>query len=201
MLHYNRQINGTRFCDPLLNCGSERGNILNPGSWKICNLVIFTIKMTENPPPVKIRSLLILHLGFMSGMLIFTLIIVLLVNQKSEGAPVTDFHGEIILGAAFLSLISFLVSRLLYKKKLNTISKFEGDLDGKLDLLSKASILRWAILEFAGLSCIIAYFLSHEFDIFILILGLLVVFYLTRPTAVKIASDLNVREQDILNLK
>lgn len=156
----------------------------------------------ETTPPPKVKGLLILHMGFFMGQLIFALLSLFLVSTKSMSPPVIDeYHGEIILGLALLAAIAFLLSRFLYKRKLKAINTGNDSLGKQLDLLRGANVTRWALLQGMNILCIIFFLLTTEYDIFILVIALLLVFFISRPTAINIATDLKIREAEILNMR
>lgn len=157
--------------------------------------------MMQQDPPEKIKKLLALHLAFFGGALLLGVISFILIGLKIIKPLIPVYHGEIVLLAALISLLSFLISWLIYNRKLRLIRKSDRELNGKLDMLLNTEMSRWVVLGAGHLFCIAAFWLTGEINIFILIVGLLIVLYLTRPTAINIASDLKVREFEIMNLK
>lgn len=155
----------------------------------------------QQAPPEKVKKLLVLHLTFFSVLLIATLISLGMVSLHIAGVLINDYHGEIVLTSALISLCCFLASWFLYNRRIKKIRATNEPLETKLTLLIKADKMRWVVLSAASTICILAFLFTGEMNIFILILGLLLVFYLTRPTAMSIATDLKVREYDVLNLE
>lgn len=155
----------------------------------------------QTAPPTVIKTQLILHMGFFMGQFIFALIALALVATKVMAPPIIEeYHGEIILSLALLATIAFLLSRFLYKRKVKKINQSNGPLAQQIELLRGANMVRWVILEAVNLLSIVLFVLTNAYDIYILIVALLIVFFLSRPTAMNIATDLNVRDADILNL-
>lgn len=154
----------------------------------------------QQEPPEQLKNLLVIHFALFAGQLVFALLSLALVSLKVFSPAISQFHGEIVLGAAVVSLAAFVISRILFKKGLKKLHHESGDIHMQLAGLRKLNLKRWVILEIAGTLCILLFLLTQVFDLFILVMGLVLVFYLTRPTAVNVAQDMGVREHDILNL-
>ena len=154
----------------------------------------------EPTPPPQVKTMLILHLAFFAGQVLFALLSSFLVFSNLFPPVLGKYAPELILLAALLEVIAILLARFLYRRKLKKINATPTPLPQKLESYRAANIIRWAILEGTALLVLIMFLLTNQWLILVIVLALLFIFFTTRPTAPNIASDLQVSEQEIFSL-
>ena len=154
----------------------------------------------EPLPPPPIKSLLVLHFTLLAGQVVFLLIAMLLVILNIFPEQLGRYAPQLILTAALLEIVAFLIARLFFKRRLKSINKSTRHLSEKLALYRGANIIRWGILEGAVLITIALFLLTNQWLILIIAVALMFIFFTTRPTAPVIATDLGVSETEIMQL-
>ena len=154
----------------------------------------------EPAPPLQVKSMLILHMAFFAGQVLFAILSSFLVFAGIF-PPILDKYGpELILLAALLEVIAVLLARFLYRRNLRKINSTPAPLAQKLEAFRAANIVRWAILEGTALMVLVLFLLTNQWLILFIVLALLFIFFTARPTAPNIATDLQVSEQEIFSL-
>jgi hypothetical protein len=151
--------------------------------------------------PQYLSAMTLIHAAMGIGQLLFGLVSVFL-NQTDESAaqsvPVSETTLQFLIPT--LLLIGFIVGRLLFKNKLNSL-KESDDLDTKLKTFRSASILKYALAEGPILISILTYLFTHS----ILFLGLgglgLITFMLDRPTKYSIIDGLALSQKEIASIE
>ncbi|QOD62052.1 MFS transporter [Polaribacter haliotis] len=130
----------------------------------------------------KLKVIKIIHLALCLGVLLGYFIIGDLKSFDFLKIPSINSSSVIYL---LIPLIAYVLSNYLYKKKLQNISSKKNLEDNMVEYQS-ASIIRWAILEYAAFAILI---LNKIFLIF----GILIILYLSllHPTEDKIKNDID----------
>jgi hypothetical protein len=96
-----------------------------------------------------------------------------------------------------IGIAGYLGGNFLFRKKLEQINSDSKSLSEKFNDYRSACITRWALSEFATLFCIILFFVSGINVLLIVTVALILLFFTTRPSLEKTASDLNVSDSEI----
>lgn len=150
------------------------------------------------PKPSYIKALTVLHIALFGGQLMFTFIILVVLSIGKNYKPALATNSQLLLMVciAVAALASF-GGNAIYKKRLEALNQSADSASEKLEGYRGASIVRWAIMEFATLLSIILLFLTANYYILIVIAVLLFLFLSVRPTTSKVVQDLNVSESDL----
>ncbi len=150
--------------------------------------------MKKNNPP-ELKAITILHLSLFLGQLFFGIIAAVLVYlNKLHFLQLHNNSQEISAICVVVAVTCYLTANSLFTKKLQEINENYKPLEERLNDYRAASILRWAIFEFAVLLCTILFLITANY-VAILIAGLLMLVFLgMRPTSQKISSHLGLAE-------
>lgn len=133
-----------------------------------------------------LKTLTIIHIGLVSGLVIFTVFAVFTTNAfiaQTADQSVWIYVTPIVAATAYF------MSQFIFRKNLEAINRQTG-LDEKLKTYMTASIVKYAILEGAGLLAIVAYFLSGNALHLTLAIALIAYLLVQRPTTGKVLKDL-----------
>lgn len=158
-----------------------------------------TEPIMQQTKPTEIKALLILHTALLAGQVLFTAIFTLIVftGKSQTASSLNAYPTQIILLCIGIGIAGYLAGNLLFRKKLEQINSDSKSLSEKFNDYRSACITRWALSEFATLFCIILFFVSRINVLLIVAIALLLLFFTTRPSLGKTASDLNVSEPEI----
>ena len=120
------------------------------------------------------------------------IISILVCFGQLELFPWAYYSGNLTLLGLGISIICRFAANYLYKQKLSEIVRSEKSIDKKLDDYMTANIQRWAIMEFAILTCLILLYLSGSYLLLVVIVVLIFLFLLTWPRTKKIIYDLDI---------
>jgi hypothetical protein len=146
-----------------------------------------------------LRTLKTLHTALLVGMILFASIAVILLGTGSFVVPQPDeLHSIFRFVAPLMAVACFFGSTLLFKKKIDALNaKPQNNLGNKLRQYQAASILRWALLEAAVLTSIIALLLTGKYVYYGSIIFVLLVFFIMyAPTADKIPAQVQMSSQE-----
>lgn len=156
--------------------------------------------MTQNDHS-EIKALSILYKALLIGQVLF-LIIAAIINYTgkfSSNSFLKEYPHQIILICIGIGIAGYLSGKILFKKKLQQINSESQSLSlsEKFNDYRSACILRWALMEFTTLLCIILFFVTGNNMLLLLAGALVLAFITTRPSLGKVATDLNVSETEI----
>lgn len=146
------------------------------------------------------RSLYILHIALMTGVLLFSILSVFLVSSGSMAKNDTGLDAIFIKVVPALVLIALIIAVWSYNKRLARL-KGMRELKQKLTGYRSVFIIRTAWVEGSGIFAIMAYLLTGNY-LYIGIAGLLVLLFLIWvPTREKVANalDLSTQERSIVS--
>lgn len=139
-----------------------------------------------------------LHLAMFLGQLLFSIISFSLVYSKKFFSPFLNEYLEMIFSVCvILGVTGYLAGNIFFKRRLEQIHRVYKPLPQRLNEYRSASIMRWALLEFAILLSIIFFMLTNAYEIITVAGGLMILFLSCRPTAQKIATDLRISEAEL----
>lgn len=129
----------------------------------------------------KIKTLQIIHLAITAGIVIVYFVI--LDKDAISNLKVPNLDSSSIV-FVLIPILAILLSNFLFKSMIGKIDP-KLNIEDKIGTYQTASIIRWAILEFAAFFVL---FFKQEFFAF----GLIVILYLLilRPTEEKFKNDL-----------
>ncbi|MEO9144598.1 MAG: hypothetical protein ABI237_03495 [Ginsengibacter sp.] len=151
----------------------------------------------SNPPEIK--ALFILHIALLAGQVAFALIALLVgyIRDFSSIASWQSYSTPLIILCISIGIAGYLGGNILFRKKLDALNENSHSLSEKFNNYRAACIMRWAMLEFPVLFCIIFFFVTDNFILLIVAAALILLFITTRPSLQKAASDLRVSETEI----
>ena len=140
-----------------------------------------------------VRSLVSFFYILLAGQLLLAIILYTLVYlDYFELFPWKYSSGTIIIGGIALSIICRFAAMYLYKQKLEEIVQSDNSIKKKLEDYMTANIQRWAIMEFAILTCIILIYLSGSMFLLVTVFVLIFLFLITWPGKKRIISELEI---------
>jgi hypothetical protein len=149
-----------------------------------------------------LKSLKFLHKGLMGGVVLFSGIVVFLLDKTGKtGQYNENLHRVFMVLVPCMALLGILVSTILYKKKLDAIlEKPDAPLSQKLTGYRTACVTRWAVLEAAMLFSTVALFITGKYYYVVFLFFLLLFFILYAPAKEQVIAhlQLNTDEQYIL---
>lgn len=140
------------------------------------------------------RILLYTQIGFW--------ILALLLIQFNVFKPVATESLDRILQviAVFYSFIAVIVGLQLFRRRLESIKSLEIPARDKVIQYKSASIVQWALLEGAGIFCIICYILTGNWSFLGLAIMLLAIFGGLNPFKQKVMLQLRLNDADVAGL-
>lgn len=153
--------------------------------------------VTQNTEAKKILSKMnILHLAICVGPTIFALSIAYIVSTGTSFGVTGVSSNVILIFVCILFATSLFLSKMLYRKKVESINPNEP-LSGKLTTLSGAFMLKLGMLEAPALLCIVAYMMTANFYLLFPAGLILIIMFLEKPTVNRVANDLNLSSEEI----
>lgn len=155
--------------------------------------------MIQPSKPSDIKALTILHKALLTGQALFLLVasLVAFMGNSISTSSLKAYPNQIILICIGAGIAGYVAGNVLFKKKLEQIKNDNKSLSEKFNDYRSACIVRWALVEFATLFCIILFLVSRVNALTIVAVALIILFFTTRPSLEKTASDLNVSENEI----
>jgi hypothetical protein len=150
-----------------------------------------------NPPEIK--ALFILHIALLIGQILFTLIFLLAAYFRNftPTSSWQSYYNQLIILCIAIGVAAYAGGNILFTKKLEQIKGDSKSLPEKFNDYRAACITRWALMEFAALFCLILFFTTNNFVLLIIGATVMLLFYTTRPSLQKTASDLDISEAEI----
>ena len=110
--------------------------------------------------------------------------------------PWAYYTGILTLLGIGIAAVCRYAANYLYKQKLHEIVESDKPIKKKLEEYMTANIQRWAIMEFAILSCIILLYLSGSILLIVVVAAMIFLYLLTVPRRKKIIDDLDIEVQE-----
>jgi len=148
---------------------------------------------SSNPPKNFIKTLQIIHLVLLLGVLIFASYVAFSVKEQVFFSYSQD--KAFLYLAILISFIGNLSSKTLFGKLLRQIP-VDVNLNEKLVKYSTAHIFRIAMLEFPALMCCIFVLYSNNSFYFILVGILSVIMLVLFPTKYKLSNELELTDKE-----
>ena len=142
-----------------------------------------------------IRSLVIIHIAMIMGLIFFAVVAVYLHMSGSFTTNTAELRDIFLIIVPLFAFGAFMGSRFIFSMKLNQ-AKEKSDLTDKINEYRSILIIRFALLEGAALFSLVIYLLTGDY-IFLIIAGLMVVYFsLLKPTTDKLIFDLELGHDD-----
>jgi len=156
----------------------------------------------QQTKPSEIKALSIIHLALLLGQVFFTLISLFLIYSKnsSSSSSLQQYSQQLIILCIILGFAGYLVGKNLFRKKLEQINGNVKSVPEKFNDYRSACITRWALLEAPSLFSLILFFLTGNYIILVVGVAIILLFFTTRPSLQKVASDLGISETEIENI-
>lgn len=137
------------------------------------------------------KSIQVIHLALMAGVVFFTAISIIL---QMDG-PFVDGGAEMNFALIYVvpafTIMGIFTSNFMFKQRLKeSLSKV--NLKEKLDLYRSALIIKFALIEGPSFFAVIAYILTGNLIYIGIIVLLLAMFWIYRPTKEKLILDLEL---------
>ncbi|MEO6135799.1 MAG: hypothetical protein ABIP35_11645 [Ginsengibacter sp.] len=157
--------------------------------------------MPTNKTP-EIKTMVILHSALLFGQVLFITVASIVVFFSQTIDPVlADYSYELIVISLIAGLVSFMISKTVFQKKLNNIKQGQITIQEKVEYYRSASILRWAIIEAATLLTIVLFLLTQHYFIMAIASALIIIFFSKRPSLEMVAADLSIPQVEIQQME
>ncbi len=155
-----------------------------------------TIKMTSG---AYFKSIKIVHLALVIGVVFFTLISVFL-QFNGFGTVGHELTNILLIVVPIIALVGVFASAFLFKKKLNGING-RSNLKEKMEDYRSALIVKLALIEGPSFFTIIAFLLTGNYIFLGIAVMLIIVFLIYKPSQTKFINDLELtnKELDLIN--
>ncbi len=147
----------------------------------------------------KLKVLKIIHLGLLTGLVVFFCVVSFVVYNNKVNDPQSAEIFEMVV--PLLALMALMASRFIPKTVLNKIDPGTS-LSDKLQRYNTAMIMRCAFIEGAALFSIVTYMITGDVLLQVLAAILIITLGIQHPTKSKIISDLKLdadQRQELLN--
>jgi len=146
------------------------------------------------------RTLQIIHLALIAGLLFFGLLAVFLINSGEFIVELKELKKTFFILVPVFVIGGYLGGRILFKKSMETAGKKES-LPEKMADYRSALIVKYALLEGPSMLAIIAYLLTGDLSFIIIAAFIIAIFLTLRPNAGRAISDLNLNNYEIENIQ
>lgn len=145
------------------------------------------------------KSLKIVHIALVMGVVFFALISVLL-QIKGFGTVGQEINNGLLLVVPTFALIGIFASNFVFKKKLNGI-RDKSNLKEKMEEYRSALIIKLALIEGPSFFTVVAYLLTGNYMFLGLAVVMIIVFLIYTPNQTKFINDLELTkiESDLIN--
>lgn len=145
-----------------------------------------------------IKTLSVLHLALLMGQVLFVLISLFLGYFRNISSPsLQPYSQQLIILSIIVGIACFITANSLFRKKLQKINGDYKPPSERFNDYRATCITRWGLIEFASLFSIILFLLTNNYMILIVATVLIFVFFTTRPSLPKVASDLGISEIEL----
>ncbi len=155
-----------------------------------------TIKMTSGN---YFKSIKIIHLALVTGVVFFALISILL-QAKGFGTVGQEIDNVLLIVVPIFVLAGIFASNFVFKKKLSEVRK-KSNLKEKMEEYQSALIIKLALIEGPSFFAVITYLLTDNYIYLGLTAILIIVFIIYAPNKTKFITDLELtkNESDLIN--
>jgi hypothetical protein len=154
-----------------------------------------------NPSSSPFRELQTIYRVLLYGQMFCWVLALILVQTGLLQPFASDSLDRLLQVIAVLySFLAFFVGLQLFRRRLETIKAIDLPARDKLVQFKSASLVQWALLEGAGIFCVICYIITGNWSFLALAVMLLGVFGGLNPFRQKVMLQLRLTEQDVIGL-
>ncbi|MBW6479569.1 MAG: hypothetical protein K0B37_09085 [Bacteroidales bacterium] len=152
--------------------------------------------MKEQKPRDIIRSISFLYWAMLLGLVTFIVVASLFVSNVGE-VIISDPHTAFILKTVLILILIVIapISYLVPQRQINRIEK-DQKLAAKLVAYHLASLIRFALMNSAGIIIALGFMLTANTNLIFLQAVVILFFLIYKPSPFKIASDLDLSEKE-----
>ena len=156
--------------------------------------------MDTESKPDNFKAINILHKALLFAELFFSVIAAYLVYSNTFSSTLQD-QDKIFLCVAFIfSVAGYFAGTSIFNNRLAEIRGSDDDLDTKFNKYRAASIMRWAMIEGPCIFSLICFLLTADYKLLILALILIVVLTIIGPSRTKIATQMELDDEEATSL-
>ena len=137
-----------------------------------------------------------MHTAMLLAQILFVAI-VYYINHNNTSDLDNDFDRKIQMILTGIAVFSVVAALYLFKKNMEKLKNIQ-ELNEKILKYRQASIIKFALLEFATFVAIIGYFFILNISFLVLAAVLIAFFALQKPTILAMTNYLGVRENDLM---
>ena len=149
-----------------------------------------------NTPKEVFRATQVITSALMMGVVLMTGVIYFMVRKGQELDP--NFSPYILYGVALMAGVGIVLGARLFRSKVLAVNT--NNLMSKLEHYRAGLILKYALLEFPALAAVICYFLSGDWLFLMVVLFMLVIMFINRPTLDQVQTMLGLTQEEINQL-
>ena len=143
-----------------------------------------------------LKTLIIMHTAMLMAQILLAAI-VYYINHNNTSDLDNDFDRKIQMILTGIAVFNVVAALFLFKKNMEKLKNIQ-ELNEKILKYRQASIIKFALLEFATFVAIIGYFFTLGISFLVLAAVLIAFFALQKPTVLAMTNYLGVRENDLM---
>ena len=143
-----------------------------------------------------LKVLIIMHTAMLLAQILFAAIAYYLKHNDTSDLD-NDFDRKIQMIITGIAVFNVVAALFLFKKNMEKLKNIQ-ELNEKILKYRQASIIKFALLEFATFVAIIGYFFTLGISFLVLAAVLIAFFALQKPTVLAMTNYLGVRENDLM---
>jgi hypothetical protein len=151
--------------------------------------------------PNAFKVLKVLHTALLTGMIVFSVIAIILVQRNLIAAKGETLERSLQVVCILVSGVMLLAGFNIFKKKMMAARNHTGPGEQRMDLYRAACILWWAMIEGPGLLATIGYILTHNLAFLALAVFHITCLFVFSPRKANIVVLLNLSSEDVLRLE
>lgn len=151
--------------------------------------------------PQGFRSLITVHMALFMGQVLFALVAFGVVFfGGGSAASLREYSSVLVIVVSVAGSGAYFLSSSVFQKKLGQIKIDQKSISEKVENYRSACISRWALLEFAAILSTILFLMTHNYIILTIAVILIGLFFKTKPSLEKAATELGISETEIQQL-
>lgn len=147
-----------------------------------------------------LRSLNILHKAMLAGQLLLAASAFLLRYFEWIPASLQELDQTLQLIALLLCAVAYFLGSRLFRQRVEEARDGNGTAHDKAAVYRSAAIIQWGLLEGASLFASICFMLVGNLSFLFLAVALMIFFYLSGPSRMKLMLLLRMSEEEISEL-
>jgi len=147
-----------------------------------------------------LRSLNILHKSMLAGQVLLAGVAFLLRYFEWMPASLQELDQTLQVTALALCAVAYFLGARLFRQRVEQARDSDGTPREKAELYRSASILQWGMLEGASLFSVICFMLVGNLSFLFLSMALMIFFYISGPSKLKLMLLLRLSEEEIAGL-